>query len=270
MATKAKTKTVTKAAPGKAVAPRTMTGIVPGGWRERAAQSIALNQTKASVLPVASGNFVSFKGGAISLAGRNVGNVLPIVLFDYTYLRQWFAKQYTPDSQASPDCYSLVKDGAPHEKAAVPQSDVCGQCRYNEFGTSMNQKGKACSEGARFVFIEASALSSQEAVLAAPIWSARASYLNSKHLSRYVTNPGFSKIPLWGVVTELSCHPDSGSMYALDFVPQEAALDGDILDALNARMDEAQRILVAEFPVTEAAPAPQKGATAASARRRKF
>lgn len=268
MATKAKT---AAKKPGTAVAVPQMTGIVPGGWRERAAQSIALNQTKVSVLPSASGNFVSFKGGSISLSGRNVGNLLPIVMFDYTYLRQWFSKQYTPDSQASPDCYSLVKDTAPHPKAAVPQSDACLQCRYNEFATSSNGKGKACQEGSRFVFIEASALSSQAAVLAAPIWSARASYLNSKHLSRYVNNPGFNKVPLWGVVTELHCNPDGTSQYALDFVPQQVAIEEDILDAINARMDEAQRLLVAEFPVvTEPERPAARGREQAAPRRRKF
>jgi len=265
-------KTPAKAAPAKtAVAVRPINGIVPGGWRERAQQSIARNKERAAELPTASGNFVSFKNGTITIGGRAAGNMLPVVIFDTSYLRQYFSKQYSPDSTASPDCWSLVKGGSPHPEAAIPQNDTCHGCRWDEFKSASNQKGKACQEGGRFVFIEASALESPAAVMAAPIWSARASFNNAKVLQHYVSHKGFDDVPLWSIVTEVHCNPDDGTMYALDFVPQQITIEEDILDALAARIDEAKTLLVAPFPVIEppAPPvrAPSRGAPTA---RRKF
>ena len=119
-------------------------------------------------LPQRSGNFLSFRGGRVSLGGVKLPNPLPLVILAYDAERAYYSKPYQPDVMASPDCYSYDKL-MPHENAKVPQADKCSECRFNEFGSAPNGKGKACKEGAKFAAIHADALESPEKIAAAQI-----------------------------------------------------------------------------------------------------
>jgi hypothetical protein len=252
-----------------AVVPAPQKGVVVGGWRERAAKSIAVGKQASAKLPQQSGNFISFRGGAPTLGGVNLPNPLPLVILAYSYERAYYSKPYQPDVLAAPDCYSY--DGeAPHEKASVPQSDACAQCRFNEFGSAQNGKGKACKEGAKFAAIHADALESPAKIAAATIVQGRLSVLNSKGFRNYVGYFEDAGQPVWGSVTQLAVQPDSKSQYAVTFTNLVADLDDNDLDAIAARVDEAEKLLSQAYPdVEEQAPAraPAKGAPA---RRRKF
>lgn len=251
----------------KAVAVRPATQVVVGGWRERAAKSIAVGKQASAKLPQQSGNFISFRGGAPSLGGVNLPNPLPLVLLAYGYERTYYSKAYQPDVLSSPDCYSF--DGeTPHEKANVPQSDRCATCRFNEFGSAQNGKGKGCKEGARFAAIHADALESPEKIAAATIVQGRLSVLNSKGFRQYVGFFEEAEQPVWASVTQMSVTPDSKSQYAVHFSNVVADLDDTDLDAIAARVDEAEKLLTQAYPDLEESPkAPAKGAPA---RRRKF
>jgi hypothetical protein len=256
-----------KSSPGKSVAVSTGRAVALPSWRERAAKSI--NSSKAAVarLPQATGNFLSFRGGVITLNGQNLGNQLPLVLLAYTGERSYYAQAFQPDVAASPDCYSY--DGiAPHAEASIAQSDACANCRFNEFGSAENQKGKACKEGAKLAFIHADALKSPDSVLAAQIYQARLSVLNAKGFRSYVEN-NFSTDdggPSWAVISNLECRPDSKSQYAVSFMA--TLLDGDdaLLDAIASRVDEAEKLLAVPYPVLEQRPAPAPRGRAAPAK----
>jgi hypothetical protein len=258
-----------KKSESKSVVVAPQKGVVVGGWRERAAKSIAVGKAASAKLPQQSGNFISFRGGTPSLGGVNLPNPLPLVILAYGYERTYYSKPYQPDVLAAPDCYSFDGD-TPHEKASVPQSDRCATCRFNEFGSAQNGKGKACKEGARFAAIHADMLDSPEKIAGATIVQGRLSVLNSKGFRQYVGYFEEQEVPVWASVTQMSVTPDSKSQYAVGFTNIVADLDDADLDAIAARVDEAEKLLTQAYPdVEEQAPAraPAKGAPA---RKRKF
>jgi hypothetical protein len=254
-----------KASKSVVVAPQK--GLVVGGWRERAAKSIAVGKQASAKLPQQSGNFISFRGGSPSLGGVNLPNPLPLVILAYDAERAYYSKPYQPDVTGIPDCYSY-DSLVPHEKAKVPQSDSCSQCRFNEFGSAQNGKGKACKEGAKFAAIHADALESLEKIAAAQIVQGRLSVLNAKGFRNYVGYFEDAGQPIWGSVSVLNVTPDSRSQYAVSFSNIVADLDDTDLDAIAARVDEAEKMLAQPYPdLDEATKAPAKGAPA---RKRKF
>lgn len=261
MASKKQSKAVTVAKP-QSVA-------VSGGWRERAAKSVVAGKAASAKLPQQSGNFISFRGGAPSLGGVNLPNPLPLVILAYEHERAYYSKPYQPDVMTAPDCYSYDGD-APHEKAKVPQSDRCSTCRFNEFGSAQNGKGKACKEGAKFAAIHADALESPDKIAGATIVQGRLSVLNSKGFRNYVGYFEDGNVPIWASVSQLSVSPDSKSQYAVAFSNIVADLDDTDLDAIALRVDEADKLLSQPYPDLEEAPAAKAPARGAPARKRKF
>jgi hypothetical protein len=255
---RAKSKTVA-VRPGTAVA-------LPGSWREKAKQSIAKGKEQSAKLPAASGNFLSFRNGTISLGGAKLENPLPLVLLAYTYERSYFSKPFQPDVAATPDCFSF--DGvAPHAEAKVPQSDKCKGCRFDDFGSAANGKGKGCKEGAKFAAIHADSLESPEKIKAAQIIVGRLSVMNSKGFRNYVGYFEESDTPIWAGISTLTVVPDSASQYAASFESSVAELSDAELDAIAARVDEADKLLLMPPPDMEEAKPAAKGVPA---RRRKF
>jgi hypothetical protein len=254
----------------KAVTVAPQKGVVVGGWRERAAKSIAAGKVASAKLPQQSGNFISFRGGSPSLGGVNLPNPLPLVILAYDAERAYYSKPYQPDVMATPDCYSY--DGVtPHHKAKVPQSNSCAQCRFNEFGTSQNGKGKACKEGAKFAAIHADMLESPAKIAGATIIQGRLSVLNSKGFRNYTGYFEEAGQPIWGSVSQLSVQPDSKSQYAVTFSNVVADLDDTDLDGIAVRVDEAEKLMALPYPDLDEAPAKAAAPKAgAPARRRKF
>ena len=271
MATK-KGKTVVRAAakaiPGTQVANTIGKAVTTGGWREMAKQSIAESRKATSMLPQASANVLSFKNGIMTLGGNRLESPLPIVLLAHGYERDYFSKPYQDGVLAIPDCYSFDKI-APHEKSPVPQNDLCETCHWNQWGSDNRQKGKACKEGARLVFMHANHTKSDSAVMAAPLVIARLSVNNSKPFRAYVENVFDAEDrPTWTVQTMLYCEPDQGgNQYAVNFVPTALGADEDILDAIASRLDEAKKLTVQPYPEIAQPATPVQ---AASRARRKF
>lgn len=250
----------------KAVVVAPSKSVVVGGWRERAAQSIAAKKEVRAKLPQMTGNFLSFRNGSISLGGVKLDNPMPCIIMSYGFERTYYSKPYQPDVLTAPDCYSF-DNVKPHEQAAVPQADRCAECRFNEFGSAQNGKGKACKEGARLVLMHFDSLESPEKIAAAPLVQAKLSVLNSKTFSNYIEIIEDEENPSWASVTSLECQPDPKSQYAVSFVKHTTELDDEVLDAISMRVDEADRLLTQAYPEVEQAPA---RAPKAPARRRKF
>jgi hypothetical protein len=239
----------------KALVPRAPTTLAtPGSWRERAKQSINTSRQTLAKLPQMGGNFLSFRGGAISAGGNQIANPLPLILLAHGFERTYYSKPFDPNATESPDCYSY--DGVrPHEKSAVPQSDTCGTCRLAEFGSAANGKGKACREGSRLAFIHGDTLAKgPSAIAAATIWQARLSVLNAKTFRSYVEAIFGDEDPTWSRLTTLENRPDPKTQYAVSFVA--SVFEGDaLLDAIAARVDEAERLMLMPYPEFDEAPA---------------
>lgn len=72
--------------------------------------------------------------------------------------KQWYAKAWNPDAEATaPDCFSL--DGiSPDAAAEDPQNDLCSTCEHNAWGSRIGTNGqqlKACSDGKRLAVVAA-------------------------------------------------------------------------------------------------------------------
>jgi hypothetical protein len=246
--------------PSTAVVVRPTTALAtPGSWRERAKQSINTSRQTLAKLPQMGGNFLSFRGGVISAGGNQIANPLPLVLLAHGFERTYYSKPFNPDATESPDCYSYDGD-RPHEKSAVPQSDTCAQCRLAEFGSAPNGKGKACREGARLAFIHGDVLAKGPAAIqAATIWQARLSVLNAKTFRSYIEAIFGDEEPCWSKLTTLENRPDPKSQYAVSFIA--SVFEGEaLLDAIAARVDEADRLMVMPYPEFDEAP-PAKAST---------
>lgn len=255
-------KTAAKKAPAKkksvAVAKPATTALAPTNWRERAKQSLATNKQALSKLPQASGNFLSFRNGDISLGGVKLENPLPVIVLAYGYERTYYSRPYQPDVLSAPDCYSF--DGeTPHEDAAVPQNDICRTCRFDAFGSAQNGKGKGCKEGARLVLLHGDTTESAEGILKGQIVQARLSVLNSKTFRAYAEAVEARDMPLWADISLLENQPDPKSQYATSFQLTGTTLPNEVLDAIAARVDEAEKLLIQPYPELEEAPqAPAK------------
>lgn len=245
-------------------------------WRDRAAKSVQDAKTQLAKIPQQSGSFISLQGGSISLGGVQLANPLPVFIIAYGFERVYYARQYQAGVMSAPDCYSY--DGErPHEKAKTPQADACASCHYNEFGSAQNGQGKGCKEGARLVIIHADAARSPEDVAKAQLVQVKLSVLNSKVFRAYADA---IEDALWAAgVTMFHNRPDPKSQYAVSFVLDPVVYNDAIMNAIAARADEAEKLLLVPYPDVEetAAPAAPARRTAAAplpqgsaARKRKF
>lgn len=172
-------------------------------------------KAKAQTARMPSGGGVqglSFRGGKMSWAGQDVGNLTSVIILAWIPERTYYDRPYNADDKSPPTCYSYGED-TPHPKAHQPQAKDCEGCIHNEWSSANVGKGKACKEGARLILIPADT----EDFEAVQLTTARVSTLNAKYLVDYVNALDARKTSVERVVTDLSCTPDPKSQYRLGF-----------------------------------------------------
>lgn len=79
-----------------------------------------------------------------------------ILLAATHHSKVYYAKNYQDGDDDVPDCWS-TNGAAPDQAAPKPQSPICATCKWNEFGSRVNQatgsKGKACSDTRRMAVV---------------------------------------------------------------------------------------------------------------------
>ena len=194
---------------------------------------------------------ISLKSGVISYGGQPVkGNVLPCIILAASYKNALYKGRYDPNNIVNPNCFSLAEnddDMVPDSVVTNPEHSQCTGCPNREWGSDPNGgRGKACKETRRLVLLPASVLDADDplkaikegelAVLDIPVMSV-------KFYSQYVNIlAGSIGLPAWAVVTDISTKPDPKSQFVVQFQGIKAAGGDDILDALEARRNEAVRI----------------------------
>lgn len=263
----AQSKPAANAKPSKAVAVPPSKTVATVNWREQAAKSVAAGKVQTAKLPAESGNFISFRNGVITVAGRTVPSPLALSIVAYGYERAYYARAFDPNQMATPDCYSF--DGeAPHEKAPTPQADACAKCRFNEFGSADNGKGKGCKEGVRFAGLPAAALDDVAAVATVPLVQGRLSVMNAKGFRAYAETLDSQDVAMWQGITSIDVQPDSRTQYSTDFsMDLDVVIEEDTLNAVAARVEEGEALIVAPYPVMEEAPKAAPPARPAARRR---
>jgi len=119
-----------------------------------------LNQLGNTVAPPASRK-ISIKGKQFTLPdGTTHQGPMQAVILDHINFNAYYKKPYDPQNPAPPDCFALHKtipEMAPHKEAAEPQSEDCGSCPMNQFGSASTGKGKACRNKVRLAVAPANA-----------------------------------------------------------------------------------------------------------------
>ena len=204
--------------------PMTRTDMV--AWeKEMAAEAEAAAHSEQTV----GGGFVSTRNGRLSWGGAVVpGNAIRVVILDYCRENTYYQGRYDPDAPQSPVCYALAReegDMAPHENAAVPQSEACAGCPQNEFGSADTGRGKACKNTRRLALVAEDSVedpSAEVVFLKVPVTSVKA-------WSGYVQAIADAKRrPPHGVVTEISLVPDAKTQFQMVFKLVDSITDASV------------------------------------------
>ena len=206
----------------------------------------------AAVEQVPSGNFISFKGGVLTVAGSPIkGNEADILVLDSVYENKMYEGKYDPENPQPPVCYafSRTEEGLkPHDSVKSPKHETCAGCPFNEWGSAEQGKGKGCKNIRRLALISASNLENPDAVKNGEMFFAEVPVTSVKGWAGYVKGLAAAlKRPPFGVITKLSVVPDTKSQFKVVFSDPRligAALGG----AVMARVAEAKNAIVFPYP----------------------
>lgn len=244
----------------------------PGSALERlAAMAKEASKQEASV---ASGSFISVKGGKLSFQGNTIkSNELSVVVADSILENCYYPGRYDPENPAPPVCYAFGRDDedmVPHENSSDKQAESCKDCPQNKFKTADNGKGKACKNIRRLALLPAEprgaeTLSSAEvAYMKVPVTSVKgwASYVRSLD--------ALDKKPPLAFVTTIGVVPDDKTQFKVTF-NKEDDLDEDELNAVLDRHEAIAQGIDFPYPEpSEEAPPPKKPAGRSAAAKKKY
>jgi hypothetical protein len=104
------------------------------------------------------GNKIKLEKGRFQMPDGQSLEQLRAIILDYRFVNAYYDKPYDPDIQdVAPAC--LAMSAFPGELQAYPNSPVlqhegsCKDCPQNQFGSSTNGKGKACSNRMRLAIV---------------------------------------------------------------------------------------------------------------------
>lgn len=218
----------------------------------------------------ATGKFISFRGGRISIDGQPVkDNKLSVIVIDWVYENVLYVDSFDPDNPAPPVCFAFgprdargfsVEDGmAPHPDAIEPQHEQCYGCEKNVFGSAEKGRGKACSNRVRLACLSGDLLE-QPAIENGDVRYVKIPVTSTAGWWNYVRGLRDAfKIPPFAAITELRTEPDEKSQFKVlfrfvDRVPQA------LLGALLKRRELQIPLTAFPYPKTlvEEAPKPVK------------
>jgi hypothetical protein len=247
----------------KTASKTTTTTIVP--WSERFAKHAqAAKEQEKGVGGF--GQRVKFGPGVMTVAGGSLpGGKLECVVIGSCAANALYEGAYDPDAPETPVCYAfnvLTEDMAPHEDAPQKQAGNCAECEQNQFGSAATGRGKACANTRLLGLLTSKDCEDAAAISTVELAVARISPTNLKAWAGYVRAVADEHgRPPWGVVTEISSHPDPKTQIRLEFRMVELIDDGDTLEALEKRAgDKVQEVL--QQPYTALPERPAKPAKA--------
>ena len=208
-----------------------------------------------------SGNWISFKGGMISIAGNQVkGNKIPVIILHSIFENQLYANKYDPNNQQPPICYAFGETDdelKPHPDSAEPQNVDCKTCPKNEWKSDPGGgKGKACKNVRRLGMIAADDLDdikkAQVAMAKMPVTSVK----NWSTFANQVAN--VLHLPPVAVIAEMSVEPDAKTQFQVNFALLDKVED-QYLPALLEKRRETTPLMFAPYDKpTERPPEPAR------------
>lgn len=235
------------------------------GWAERVKRA-AEKQVKAAEFLGGGSNWISFKGGVVTVnGGTSPDGKLNCIVLGYMQERAWYEAEYDGSNPQAPNCYAYGDDEghepvAPHEKATDPQAETCRGCPHDEWGSANKGRGKACRQGVKLVLLPAT----PEGV-EGPLYFARIPPTSIKNVRGWLQALGDT--PSFAVVTEIQVKPSATNMFDVFLTPRNA-VPADFQGAILSQLDKGEAELRQPYPELEEAPA--KPAPKKAARRGKF
>ena len=202
---------------------------------------------------------ISLRAGMVSIDGEAVkGNKLEGVVVAASFVNTFYSKPFDPDTPASPDCFSISKDGEnmmPDPSIANPQSSSCATCAYAQWGSDMKDgkpsKGKRCKESRRLVFLPKSALDSVDDVKNAELAQVKLPVTSVKAWGGFVNTLAVTlQLPYYAVLSELTTKPDLKTQFKVVITPIAQISDSGIMRAILGKREEAMRIAMLPFDST--------------------
>ena len=196
------------------------------------------------------GNWISFKGGIMSVGGNPIkGNKMPVVILHSVFENQLYADRYDPNNQQPPICYAFGETDdelKPHPESAKPQSENCHECPKNQWNSDPGGgKGKACKNVRRLGMISASDL---HQVNKAPVAIAKMPVTSVKNWSTFASQiANVLKLPPIAVIAEMSVEPDAKTQFQVNFALLDKIEDPAVLTALLAKRRETTPMMYAPY-----------------------
>lgn len=231
------------------------TAVVP--WEEQMAA--AAQKQAAQNQPGGVFKSVSLKGGILSVDDEPLeDNELRCIIVVGVPENQHYDGPYNPNVPSVPICYAFgnldaddpTEGMAPHEKSKEPQNATCEGCWANEMGSADVGRGKACGNVQRLLLITEDTLESPEALADAEARSLKVPVMSVNNFRKYVNKlrDDVSR-PTWGVITRIKVVPDAKSQFRVLFSFEELInFDQDLFDAMQAKITELGREIIAPYP----------------------
>lgn len=210
----------------------------------------------AAEIPAQGGNFISTKGGILSVGDEAMpGNQLAVIILDAILENTAYEGKYDPDNKAPPVCYAFGRLDSQKEMAPdpsmekfpdyfVPQSESCAVCPLNEYGSADIGRGKACQNRARLALLpagfympkgrsrtefELELFTDPEHYRTADIAQLKLPVLSVKNYFKFVNDVAAQhRRPPFGVIARISLVPDQKAQFKVEFemieeIPDELA-----------------------------------------------
>lgn len=248
-------------------------------WEAQAAKAVA-------EVPATGGTFLSTKAGILKF-GEEVmpGNQVCVIILDAVLENTAYEGKFDENAKAPPICYafSRLEDQAtmaPHESMDkfpdyfVPQSETCGACPLNEYGSADTGRGKACQNRARLALLPAGFYSpkrgSRDFDLELFTDPAHFKTADIAHLKLPVTSvanyykfvndvAASSRRPPHGVIARVFIEPDAKSQFKVHFEMLEVVTD-ELAEIIMARNEEAMAAKIGGYQPPQEKPPEAKPA----------
>lgn len=218
-------------------------------WDKKLAEQAVAAQ---AIETLGAGSNFSIKGGQLSFKGTRIpGDEANFIIVASNFNHQFRPGAYDPEKYEAPVCFAFGdddKDMAPHEKSAKPQSKTCATCPKNEWGSASVGKGKACRQARDLILISADA----DDIESAELGRLSVPPSSLKLWKGYVHQLGNTlKRPVTSVITKIKTVV-FGTYPGVQFSLVEKIDDGDVLEAIENRREDAMKILTKPYdPVDE-------------------
>jgi hypothetical protein len=236
-------------------------GTAVANWQEE----LAKMAVKTAEAEKPSGNWVSFKGGQLTIAGNPMPkNNVDMVVVNSIFENQLYEDRFDPNNPQPPICYALSEndeDLKPHPDSAKPQAESCEACPNNVWGSDPGGgKGKACKNVRRLAIIAASDLDVGK-LPTAEVALAKLPVTSVKNWSTYASQiANVLKLPPLAVITNMSVEPDPKTQFQVNFALVDKITDGAVIQALLDKRRDTIPLVFSPYDKPSTAPKAEQAA----------